>query len=141
MDYNKYNIKLIEMKSIIKLITRYYRLEFYSIIMLIGFCMSSCDNDKADVLQFPLAVNSTAITLLPQGGSTYMSVYSTGSWNVSLPDSVDWAAIDKVKGKGNDVVLLRYSENLGEERVATLHLTSGEKAIDVVFTQTKAEDN
>jgi hypothetical protein len=128
------------MKSIIKSITRYYKLGFYSVILLTAFCLFSCNNDD-DVLNFPLAVNSTAITLPPQGGSTYVSIYSNGAWKVSLPDSVDWAAIDKTQGKGNDVIYFRYAENLGEERAATLHLTSDDKAIDIVFTQTKAESN
>lgn len=128
------------MKSIIKLITRYYKLELLSVLMLMGFSLFSCSNDD-DIMKFPLAVNSTAITLPPQGGSTYVSIYSTGSWKVSLPDSIDWASIDKTQGKGNDVIYLRYAENLGGERIATLHLTSDDKAIDVVFTQTEAESN
>jgi hypothetical protein len=128
------------MKSIIKSITRYYKIECYSVILLLALIICSCEDDH-DSMNFPLAVNSTAITLPPQGGSTYVPIYSTNSWQVSLPDSIDWASLDKKEGEGNGEVLLKYSENLGEERTATLHLTSKDKAIDIVFTQKKEETN
>jgi len=109
------------------------------LLLMLTACIipTACDGtDGLDRFSTPLAVNSNAITLPATGGITNVAIYADGNWSVDIPEGLDWATLTIDKGSGNGYARLKYNANYSSTvRSFTMHITSGDRFIDVEFTQ------
>lgn len=119
------------MKKVIHFLSQYIGKGFL-LLMTFGLLVSCEENYK---LEIPFAVNSNEINLTEDGGSTSVMIYSTGSWTVSLSDKVNWASLNKLKGKGNGSVVFSYSQNAGAPRRVKLMINKGGEIKEVLIVQ------
>lgn len=105
--------------------------------LTVSIIFTACDGtDGLDRFSTPLAVNSNTITLPATGGITNVAIYADGNWFVDIPDGLDWVALTIDKGSGNGYARLKYNANYSNTiRTFTMHITSGDRSIDVEFTQ------
>lgn len=93
----------------------------------------SCE--KNSDLCLPLAVNSRQIVLNATGGNTEMEIYSTSDWSVAFDSKIDWASLNRLKGTGNDFIILSYAPNYDVHRAVKLLINTSELADTVKFIQ------
>lgn len=84
-----------------------------------------------------LGVNHEKI-LLPsfEQGHCFITVFSNGSWTISVTEGSDWAKLGQSSGDGIDYVRLDYTENLTTtERNAKVVVKGQGKECEILITQ------
>jgi len=119
------------MKKVINLLSQYI-CKGVLLLMIFGI-LASCE--EIYKFEIPFGVNSNEINLTEDGGSTQVMIYSKGSWSVSLSDQVNWASLNKLKGKGNGAVAFSYSQNVGAPRKVKLIINNGSEEKEVLIIQ------
>lgn len=91
--------------------------------------------NKTFEMDLPLAVSSRNIDLAKDAGNTHIMIYSDGDWTANFTESVEWAALDRLKGNGNSEVVLSYSANYGLSRRLAIALSKNELKDTIVVNQ------
>lgn len=96
--------------------------------------------DKEDGFEGVLGLNSEAVTLSSETGETPVIIYSNTSWAVKFRDPVNWAALDRLGGKGVGEVKFSYSENYGPRRSVEIVVTADGAEKSVTMTQLSKDE-
>lgn len=105
------------------------------ITALIAICALASSCGKNTDLKLPLAVDSRYIILSTATGNTEVQIYSTDRWDVYFNESVDWASLNRLSGRGNDYVVLSYAANYDIARSVTLFISTPTLSDTVRFVQ------
>ena len=100
-------------------------------ILMLTVLLASC-SQKFE-MSLPLAVNRDEIKLPAGSGSTYLMIYSTGSWTIEGESS--WLTLSRLSGSGNTQVNLSYDANEGLSRESTFTVTGNGKTIGIKISQ------
>lgn len=101
--------------------------------MSLTLAFASCEM-KSD-MEIPLAVDTEALTLGKEGGSTNFSIYSTSDWNVKLSKPVEWMSLSNLRGHGKGNVEISTPPNYGVVRRVDLIIIGGSDTLTVKLTQ------
>lgn len=107
------------------------------LVLALLLCLTACQ--KPYQTKVELGVNHEAINLPSfEEGYCYITVYSNGSWTISLTPETDWARLERHSGEGIGYVRLEYDENLdGVERQTTIVVEGQGKKCEILVTQPK----
>ena len=101
--------------------------------MSLPLAFTSCEM-KSD-MEIPLGVDTEALVLGQEGGSTNFTIYSTMDWNVKLSKPVEWMSLSALRGHGKGNVEISTPPNYGVVRCVDLLILGGGDTLTVKLTQ------
>lgn len=95
---------------------------------------------KPYTTQIDLGVSNERIDLpSAEKGHCFITVFSSGSWTISIEPQAGWATLDRKGGDGIGYVRLDFTENYdAEDRSATVVVKGSGKQCQIVVTQPHA---
>ena len=105
----------------------------FVLVVVVGLSILGCQ--KGYEMTLPLAVSRGEYKLKSAYGSSYFTVYSTSTWNITYGNSAEWLRLSQTSGKGETQINFEYDENNSMSRGVTLIVTSGDLACEVYIGQ------
>ena len=105
----------------------------FVLVVVVGLSILGCQ--KGYEMTLPLAVSRGEYKLKSAYGSSYFTVYSTSTWNITYGNAAEWLRLSKTSGKGETQVNFEYDENNSMSRGVTLIITSGDLTCEVYIGQ------